>query len=255
MKNSIINSKNMPLVCGIALSIGCAWAQPAQGDIITSTNMVTADSSIRSGAPTSNGGFYNNNTILLGFSDTPTFQTMRVLVRSTITGIPDDMVIVSAALRLYSDLASGYNDTASIYRMTTDWSETTSLTWTVNGAGTDWAALGMLAGTDYLATPTYTTNMPSSTGFVEFDVTADVQAWYAGANDYGWAILNHNESTSSGLIRFRTREEATNPEQRPYLVVSYTAIPEPSTGLLLGMGAGFMFWIRRRMRHGSLIAA
>lgn len=222
-----------------------ATTKSAQGAVIVERSIV-ADSSIRSGTPATSGGFHNNNTILTGFNNPAGNQIMRALVRAdSIPPAPANTRLRSAELWLYSDLSNGYNEPASIHRMKTAWSETATLSWNQNGAGGNWGAPGMLAGTDYLATSTDAQNMPSSAGFVKFDVTADVHAWYAGGNNYGWAILNPNETNMSDLIRFRTREEATA-AWKPKLVLTYETIPEPSVAMLLMLGGGILIRMRRQ---------
>ncbi len=58
-------------------------------------------------------------------------------------------------------------------------------------------------------------------------------------------ILKANEENGGYLVRFNTNENATA-DLRPTLVVNYTIVPEPSTGLAAAAGLGMLILRRRR---------
>lgn len=89
-----------------------------------------------------------------------------------------------------------------------------------------WGAEGGQSGTDYAASATATTTI-TGTGNHTWDVTADVQAWYAGtATNYGWFIINTSEATASSGKIFDTSDNATA-GNRPKLDIEYTVAGKP----------------------------
>jgi hypothetical protein len=68
--------------------------------------------------------------------------------------------------------------------------------------------------------------------FASAGMRADVQNWLdTPSANFGWFILNANES--SGAVRFASREDSGS---APRLQISYTAVPEPGSVALLGLG-------------------
>jgi len=218
--------------CVVIATVLCfAMCAGVHADIIT--NSVTADSDMDDADP--NTYFGTNTTMHAGLLG----GARRILVEAPIDNIPADQVIQSATLYLYFNPYRdwGIGQVANVHRTLVDWDEST-VTWNSNTTSTAWSTPGMAAGTDYatVATDSMTLTAVYSNAMVGFDVTADVAAMYAGTVDNnGWAVLNPNESTASAMERFRTREMTTQSE-RPYLVVSYAAIPEPMTGTVTLFG-------------------
>jgi len=108
-------------------------------------------------------------------------------------------------------------------------------------------------GSDFVATPTDTVDVYGGWnegnfyfGWVEFNVTADVAAWYSGAaTNNGW-LMKGDEGLDGdvGLVwNFYSREDTSNPSLHPQLVVNYN-IPEPMTMCLFGLGG--LALIRRK---------
>lgn len=121
--------------------------------------------------------------------------------------------IVQATLRVYADSASALR-TYDVYRATESWTE----------GGINWGNQSATAGS-----ATASTNV-SATGWVDWDVTADVQNFsdYGGANtNYGWMIRDRSESESlfdAYETRFRAREYSGSSTD-PQLLISYNCSP------------------------------
>jgi hypothetical protein len=132
--------------------------------------------------------------------------------------LPADAVITDARLELYQ--YSQYSDnrplTLGTHRITEQWSS--GVTWNTRPS---WSS-------DY--SDTITTD---SSGLKSWDVTEIVQAWHAGADNYGVAIIPEERFTISHRKNFRSKEYSDE-SQRPKLTITYTtasqSVPEfPST--------------------------
>jgi len=165
---------------------------------------------------------------------TPSHGLLRFadLFGSGLAQVPTGAVIQSATLSLYtSNVSTG---SFNMHRMLTSWDENS--TW--NSFGGDGVSLGLDAET----TPS-ATFIPSASGTIQLDVTADLQAWSAGATNLGWGFL----TTSTNGWDFTSANGLTLAE-RPSLTVNFVAIPEPSavTFLLGGVAALAALVLRRR---------
>jgi len=129
------------------------------------------------------------------------------------------------------------------YRITSDWSEHW-LNWTVQPT--------------YAPNPTnYTTINPTpSTGWISWDITEDVKAWYSGRSpNYGTMLrINFERNASDEVAAFYPRE-IRYPDLRPNLEVtleSEVPIPELQAFMLPAVMALTLtltiFSIRRRRR-------
>ncbi len=95
-----------------------------------------------------------------------------------------------------------------LHRATSTWTET-GVTWNNQPA--------------VAASVTDTIAVPSTSQCVDFNVTADVQAWVSGAGNNGWRV-NDQDETAKGRFGtdYVTREQA-DASQRPKLDVTYTS--------------------------------
>jgi hypothetical protein len=149
---------------------------------------------------------------------------------SSLTGA----TMVSASLELHVE-KNGRNwgktgRTVDAHRLTAAWLET-GATWncpddsnTTNG-NPDCAA--PWAGGSFAATPTASVlHTRDLTGWVRYDVTADVAAFATGSPDFGW-LLKKTEETKSGLVEYDAREGT--PGEGPRLVVVFTTLTAVDT--------------------------
>jgi len=171
----------------------------------------------------------------------------RSLIRGDLSTIPVDFDIGKATLYLYFDGHStwGQDQEVNVHRSLKAWDD--NATWNNYSTGNGWTTAGMSAGTDYTASATATKNTPAAaTGWVAFDVTQDVKAFYAGtANNYGWAVFNSDEATQTDYVRFRSTDYNIE-SLRPYLQIS-EAVPEPESLAFFVIG-GLLAILRRYAR-------
>jgi len=122
-----------------------------------------------------------------------------------VSSIPGGATVSSASLRLCRTNGSGGARVDSLRPITTSWTE----------SGLTWSNAPTLASS-------YDASMlvPSSAGCVTTDVTTDVQAWAAGAGNWGWQIADTAEP-SAPQVDWATRDDPSS-SQRPSLSVTYT---------------------------------
>lgn len=176
--------------------------------------------------------------------------------------IPAGATVESVTLELQLiQAAPGSSQSAvSLHRATRSWGEGTGATsvgqavtagpgdatWTDAFLGGEtWAS----AGGDWTASASSTRLVGSAFGVVAWPSTpqlvADVQGWLAApSSNHGWFLIA-DESVVQNARNYRSREAVT-PEHRPRLVVTFTAVPEPSGLALAGVILGGIYSRRRR---------
>jgi phosphodiesterase/alkaline phosphatase D-like protein len=141
-------------------------------------------------------------------------EMQRALVRFDVSSIPAGTPITRATLWLYSNnppQVKGSTGFYGAYRLTKDWSETTScwsVPWTIPGGDFDAAA-------DALAPKQASSAAPC---WYAFEVTDRVQAWINGAANYGWLIKCTDENLSN-QDEFAS-SDSSELDYRPKLVIS-----------------------------------
>jgi CSLREA domain-containing protein len=125
----------------------------------------------------------------------------RALVRFNLPAIPAGCQVSNVKLRLY---ASSYKSgrTLQALRLNQNWNES-AVTWSNQPTTTGSAA---------------TAPSPSSSGYVEWTVTSQVQSMYSGSN-HGFQIRDATENGSGNEQSFHSREKA--PDNPPQLVVTF----------------------------------
>jgi hypothetical protein len=151
--------------------------------------------------------------------------------------------------------------TLSVYPVLQSWIEgtnasgpgTSGVTWNSRdkaGSLSNWGTPGVASpGVDRAAAPTATVD---SSNFVfsilNIDVTSDVQAWYAGADNFGW-LLQADTISDGRYFQLYSKENPPSGIIYPTLVVEFEPIPEPSSLTMLALGlVGLVSGIRRRRR-------
>lgn len=189
-------------------------------------------------------------------------QTSRALLAFDIAAaVPAGATINSVSLRLVKGAGPTAAHTMSLFKITSDWGEGTTVasgggggggpattgsatwvhtffntqTWTTAGGDFAAAASGSVS---VAATGAYSW---SSAGMV-----ADVQAWLnSGATNFGW-MLRGTETGQGTANRFASRESTVEAD-RPLLTIDYTPVPGPGVAGLVLVGGASMI---RRKRVG-----
>lgn len=162
------------------------------------------------------------------------------LFKFDVSSIPSTATINSATFSVYHDAVSdadGYAPVIGSDRVFKPWTEAgaTHNTWDgTNGWGTVGAANASDVGTDNTGNGTdpdrtaTSTDTVSFTGwtaypaaFIDFDVTALVQAWVNGTINNNGLILRGTSNTQDKAVVFWSSENATT-ANRPKLVIDYT---------------------------------
>jgi len=178
------------------------------------------------------------------FAPEKLYGTARSYVRFNLTEIPSEVEIVNAFLKLYMYSAPTSPQIYEAYRITSDWSEHW-LNWTVQPT--------------YASYPTNQTtiNPTPSTGWISWDITEDVKAWYSGSfPNYGTMLkINFERNASDEVAAFYPREISFQ-DLRPKLEVTFESevpIPELQPLMLTAVIALALtltlFSIRRKQRN------
>jgi uncharacterized repeat protein (TIGR01451 family) len=231
----------------------------------TVTNRPVADACLFEPAPNNNLG--GSDHVAAGTIRTGTGPRTRALYRFDLTNIPTNAVVTSAraTFRVVRIPPNPVTSAFGLHRMLQSWSEGTraglqgaaaragDVTWNRRAApATTWAAPGGLAGQDYAAAASATTEV-AGLGVYTFasgpELVADVQAWVQDpGNNFGWIMITQSEAVFLTARRFATREQRSA-GNIPTLIVEYT-IPPPlippsitaqpeSRTVELGLGVAF----------------
>ena len=128
------------------------------------------------------------------------------------------------------------------------YSSTTPTLWTTAGGDHSFTSSGALSVTSAAVGSSYTA--PSTAQMV-----ADVQGWVNNpATDFGWELINADETDSSTVFGFYSSEWDNthfggSSTQVPALQITYTPAPEPASGLLVGLAAASLLSTRAFRRR------
>lgn len=163
-------------------------------------------------------------------------SSMRGLLKFDISSIPVGVTITSAVISLYSIAVAAVSRSISAHKGLTQWYEgnknfatlaagVDGSTWALrnNNGSVAWGAAGGQSGMDYAATPTATTAVSAINTWYTWDVTADVQSWYAGTTtNYGHFFIG-DEANAYSRCYFCSSDYTVNTTLRPKLTVTYTS--------------------------------
>lgn len=150
------------------------------------------------------------------------------LIKFDLSNLPASITITDAQLRLYKKGGDtdGESDDISAYRSKRT-AVYTQATWNEYSSGNSWQTAGAEGANDVDTTATDTVSIPDTVGYYSWDVTVDVQDFYAGTEtNEGW-VLKTDVETDGDYIQWSSSEDTSG--QRPELVVTY------STGATLSL--------------------
>jgi hypothetical protein len=172
----------------------------------TSTAPAEADAWIDEQAPLENHGADPTLNVM----SAAIRENSRAVVRFPLPQAPAGCVVQSATLRLYSDSPPERPSVLQALRLTSAWGEN-SISW-----GNQPATAGP-------AVETW-----GGFGYVQWDVTAHVQAMYAGGGNHGFLIRHAEENHAFGAeAAFFSKEQLENP---PQLFVCFAGCPPAGGG-------------------------
>jgi hypothetical protein len=199
-------------------------------------------------------------------------QTLRraLLYFDLSSAIPAGSTILSARLDLLVSKAppDGVTQSFSLHRVTSDWGEGLSDPEGQEGQGAspragdatwEYGFFNSVAwtspGGDFLDVASAQTAIPPSAGvgasFTDGDLARDVQHWVDGGGNFGWILIG-NEGPISSARRFYSRNAGLG-DGAPVLTITYQAVPEPSTGVLIASALALLRLLRPR-GYGSRIS-
>ena len=134
------------------------------------------------------------------------------LIKFDVSSIPSGTTIISASLYMYYWSFQDSNPAGrpiTLYRVTSDWDET-SVTWNTQPS--------------YASQPTTSSKVPSSYGWMTWNVTDDVQDFVKGKKpNYGWKITDEGYWGMANIptTRFHTKDMPDFEDLKPYLEIEY----------------------------------
>ncbi|MFM9959447.1 MAG: DNRLRE domain-containing protein [Phycisphaerales bacterium] len=207
-------------------------------------------------APSRDTSIYNDGTgdlangagpgLFAGRNGVP-WTTRALIAFDLASSIPAGSVITSVELRLTKAAGPSSANTFSLFKVTSDWGEGTTVAGGGGGGGgpatpnsATW--LHTFHNTSFWTTPGGDFAASASAGvsvtgngtyaWTSAQMVADAQAWLdSGATNFGW-ILRGTEEGSGTASRFNSREN-TNVAARPQLIVTY--VPGPGAGATLAV--------------------
>lgn len=185
----------------------------------TQTFGSAADSYVKEGQPNKNQGTEG----ILRIRQSGQNRSLVQFDQSAIDTFVGNRAVTSATLRIYISLNSNNwgmsGRDVSAHRMTTDWTEL-GATWncpndvnTGNNApdGIQWE-MGNASLWPFVSTPSDTVlHTNGLVGWIEFDVTTDVQGFLSGNPNFGWLIKKVNEN-QAGSVEYSSKEGLNPPE-------------------------------------------
>jgi len=154
----------------------------------------------------------------------------RAISEFDISSLPAEATLSSASLRFYYyeyATSDPVGKTVWQYKITrTDWVEMEA-TWNIYKTDSDWTT----AGGDYVtANPDGgSVTMPSSYGWVSWDVFAIVQDAYDNSNPAEFLVMYEEETAVPySMARFYSKDYVDNTSLRPKLIIDYSILSPPT---------------------------
>jgi hypothetical protein len=193
----------------------------------------------------------------------------RGLIQFDLTSIPLGATVDSVSLRLTLNRAeiAGAAD-VSLHRTTTAWGEGTSNAPGQEGGGATatpgdatWihsslpGSLWLNQGGDFVVTASATQRLDADNTYIWTStpsLVADVQQWVNNPNtNFGW-LIRGDELNGATAMRFLSRTGPGGQAFQPELTVNFTAVPEPTSFLLLVSFGITGMWMMKRVRHNRI---
>lgn len=232
----------------------------ARADLITLTS--SQSTTIFSESENSNS---QNASLFLGRNGAGAIR--RALIEFDISGaVPSGATITAVSLQLVLSSASGGETVLALHPLLAEWGEGSlsgggpdgrpagpgDATWTKRIYNTtDWATPGGDFSPSASATKAVTDTQVGSVVWSSGQMAADVQGWldFPSAN-FGWLLLNENETSITENRRSFYTEEHADPFARPKLSITFTpaSVPEPSSVIfvtLATLGSAAVYGRRR----------
>ena len=242
------------------LLIAVIFAAPLTSNASTMILNPSQDNTIYSGS------FYENNSNGQGYlfaGRIASGDRRRSLLAFDLGGIPGGATVMSVQLILSVNKATGTVSDFSLYRLLQNWGEGASDAGEPGGQGVPaqagdatWNAaffpgtLWSTPGGNFLPSISATTSVgfEGSYTWTSGQMVANVQGWLAQpSTNFGWLLKDAETVTSAK--RFDSGEAIAS--NRPRLVITYEAVPEPSVVALLTIAAFLAPMGRRRSRSKS----
>jgi len=226
------------LVIMIVLSFLPSFVGPQ--DVYASSTTLTPSKDTKIGAESPDTNFGSQVNIAAGKLYYPILPdiTFRSLVEFSDPGFPEGTTITHAYLQLYYFDSAGASPVGGILyaqrllRVGIDpWLETHA-NWNRYISGSNWNTPGAAgSGTDYSSAGQATTIVPASYGWVNWDVTDQVEAAQTASVDMAFRITASGLETQGAMVYFYSREY-TDAAYQPRLIISYTLPSAPTAGTI-----------------------
>ena len=158
--------------------------------------------------------------------------------------IPANATVTSATLQLYTpttDNAPGAG--GQLHRMLKNWTDTDTWNSLVNGIQAD----GIESEVGYNA-QVGTGASSNVYGYINVNVLTDVQAWVNGTSNFGWGLIPWVNGSNGWGFYSDSYTDLTLSEK---LTVTFTAVPEPATPLLVVVGLSGLICRRTAKRRSN----
>ncbi len=184
----------------------CAFAREKKTLTLTTSQTRGADSYLDASNPATNFG---TATSLNVAAKTGTGNAARAIIQFDFSSVPN-IGVKKADMSLVVTSVGNKTGSYEAHRVTNLWTES-AVTWTNRVTGTAWAALGGEFNATTTAAVTINANTP---GTYTWGLTADVQNWYGGTQNFGHLLLeNPSVGNDNTGILFNSREASSNQPQ------------------------------------------